>query len=137
MSNATRPSEEQLKYASVLQTVSLGGLFVLIAGFVVYLSGLFPSIVPVSRIPEYWGLRVHEFVEKTGMPVGWKWVSFLNHGDMMSYLGIVLLAAATLLCFLVVIPSFAKKKDTPYVVIIIIQILVLLLAASGVISGGH
>jgi uncharacterized membrane protein len=137
MSNGTRPSEEQLKYASILQKVSLSGLAFLILGFFVYVLGVLPSIVPVDKIPEYWGLRVHEFVEKTGMPTGWNWLPLLNHGDMVSFLGIILLAAATLVCMIAVLPAFMKKKDTPYVVILLVQIVVLLVAASGLIAVGH
>ncbi len=137
MSNATRPSEEQLKYASILQVVSLGGLAILILGFLVYVFGVLPNIVPVSKIPEYWGLRVHEFTEKTGMPTGWKWFVLMNHGDMLSFLGIALLAAASVVCMVGVLPAFIKKKDTSYVVILLIQIVVLVLAASGLITGGH
>ncbi len=137
MSNGTRPSEEQLKYASILQKVSLSGLAILILGFFVYVLGVLPSIVPVDKIPEYWGLRVHEFVEKTGMPTGWNWVPLLNHGDMVSFVGIILLAAATLVCMIAVLPAYLKKKDTPYVVILLVQIVVLLVAASGLIAVGH
>jgi len=137
MSNKTKPSEEQLQYATVLQKVSLGGLGLLVIGFIVYVSGILPTIVPVSEIPEYWGLRVDEFIDKTGMPVGWSWVPYLTHGDIISFLGIILLAAGTVVCFAVVLPTFARKKDTPFVIIVIIQILILLLAASGMITGGH
>ncbi len=137
MSNKTKPSEEQLLYASVLQKISLGGLGLLIIGFIVYVSGLLPPIVPVSKIPEYWGLRVDEFIEKTGMPVGWNWIPYLTRGDILSFLGIILLAAGTVVCFAVVLPAFARKKDTPFVIIVIIQILILLLAASGFVTGGH
>ncbi|MEC4684209.1 MAG: hypothetical protein VST71_00545 [Nitrospirota bacterium] len=137
MSNKTKPSEEQLKYASVLQTISLGGLALLIIGFFVYLSGMLPTLVPADEIPNYWGMRVHEFVEKTGMPTGWDWVPLLNNGDIVSFLGIILLAAGTLVCFAVILPNFIRKKDTPFVIIVIVQILILLLAASGFITGGH
>jgi hypothetical protein len=137
MSKGIKPSEEQLKYASVLQKTGLGGLLILIAGFIVYISGMLSNIVPVDRIPGYWGLRVHEFVEKTGMPTGWGWITLLNHGDMVSFLGIILLAAATVVCFIRVLPVFIKKKDTPYIIIVLLQIVVLVLAASGVITGGH
>ena len=133
----SKPSEEQLKYASVLQKVSLGGLALLLLGFAVYLSGALPTLVPVERIPEYWGMRVHDFVQRTGMPTGWQWVRLLHHGDIVSFLGIVLLAASTLVCFAAVLPVFLRKKDTAYTVILIVQIGILLLAASGVITGGH
>jgi len=136
MSGGTKPSEEQLQYASVLQTVSLGGLAILVAGFLVYVSGLLPSLVPPSQIPRYWSLRVHEYLEQTGAPTGWHWVANLHHGDVVSFLGIVLLAAATLVCFVAVLPTFLRKKDLPYTVIVVVQIGVLLLAASGLITGG-
>ncbi|NOZ25131.1 MAG: DUF1634 domain-containing protein [Nitrospirae bacterium] len=137
MSNKTKPSEEQLLYASVLQKISLGGLGLLVIGFIVYVSGILPPIVPVSKIPEYWGLRVDEFIEKTNMPVGWNWVPYITHGDILSFLGIILLAAGTVVCFAVVLPAFMRKKDTPFVIIVVIQILILLLAASGFVTGGH
>ena len=136
MSGSTKPSEEQLQYASVLQKVSLGGLAILLVGFVVYVSGLLPSVVRPSEIPRYWSLRVHEYLEQTGAPTGWRWVAYLHHGDVVSFLGIVLLAAATLVCFAAVLPTFVRKKDTPYVVILLVQIAVLVLAASGLITGG-
>ncbi len=136
MSNGTKPSEEQLQYASVLQKVGLGGLGILILGFFVYVLGLLPNIVPVNKIPEYWNLRVSEFVEYTGMPTGWKWITLLNHGDVISFLGIVLLAAASVVCMIAVLPVFIKKKDTHYILILLIQIAVLVLAASGMITGG-
>ncbi len=133
--NKLKPSEEQLKFASVLQSISLGGLGVLLLGFAVYVSGILQTFVPASRIPQYWGLRVDEFIEQTGMPTGWDWVPLLNHGDMVSNIGIVLLAATSMLSFAVILPTFLKKKDTAYSVIIVLQILVLFLAASGIIVG--
>ena len=133
--NKLKPSEEQLRFASVLQSVSLGGLGVLLLGFAVYVSGMLQTFVPASEIPQYWGLRVDEFIEKTGMPTGWNWVPLLNHGDMVALIGIVLLAATSMISFAVILPTFLKKKDTSYSVIIVLQILVLLLAASGIIAG--
>lgn len=137
MSKGTQPSEEQLKYAGILQKISLSGLGVLIVGFIVYVSGILPNIVPVRKIPELWGLRVDEFIEKTGMPTGWGWVPLLHNGDMLSFLGVVVLSAASLICFCMVLPTFVKKKDTPLVVIVSLQIIILLLAASGLIAGGE
>ncbi len=136
MSERTKPSEEQLKYASILQVVGLTGLGILIVGFFIYVLGLLPNIVPVKKIPQYWNMRVHDFVEYTGMPTGWGWVTHLNRGDVLSFLGIVLLAAATIICMIVVLPTFIKKRDVPYILILLIQIIVLILAASGIISGG-
>ncbi len=137
MSKGTKPSEEQLQYAGILQKISLGGLGVLIIGFIVYVAGILPNIVPVQKIPELWGLRVDEFIEKTGMPTGWGWVPLLNNGDMLSFLGVIVLSAASLICFCMVLPAFIKKKDTPLVVIVSLQIIILLLAASGLIAGGE
>lgn len=133
--NKLKPSEEQLKFASVLQSISLGGLGILLLGFIVYVSGFLPSFVPVDKIPEYWGLRVDEFIEKAGMPTGWHWVPLLNHGDMVALIGVVMLAATSMISFVVILPVFLKKKDTAYAVIIVLQVIVLLLAASGIIVG--
>lgn len=135
--NKMKPSEEQLSFASILQSISLGGLGILLVGFIVYLSGLLPTFVPASKIPQYWGLRVDEFVEKTGVPTGWHWVPLIHHGDMVAFIGIVILAATSLMAFIFILPTFVKKKDWAYSVIIALQIIVLLLAASGLISGGE
>lgn len=135
--NKMKPSEEQLSFASILQSISLGGLVVLVLGFIVYLSGLLPTFVPAAEIPQYWGLRAHDFIEKTGMPTGWHWVALLRHGDIVAFVGIVLLAATSLLSFIFILPAFLKKKDRAYSAIIVLQIIVLLLAASGLISGGE
>lgn len=136
MSNKIKPSEEQLEYATILQKVGLGGLGILIVSFIVYVFEVLPTTIPINEIPRLWGLRVDEFIEKTGMPTGWHWVPLLHNGDMVSFLGIVILAAASLICFLAILPTFIKKKDTPFVVNVAIQIIILLLAASGIISGG-
>jgi len=133
--NKLKPAEEQLRFASVLQTISLGSLGILLIGCVVYVSGILPSFVPVSKIPQYWGLRVDEFIEKAGMPTGWHWVPLLNHGDMVALIGVVLLAATSMLSFIMILPTFLKKKDTSYSVIVVLQIIILLLAASGMIVG--
>ncbi|RMD58463.1 MAG: hypothetical protein D6828_02690, partial [Nitrospirae bacterium] len=113
MSDGTKPTEEQLKYASTLHILGLGGLLILLLGFIIYIVELVPSIVPVAQVPKYWSLKVDEYVARTGMPTKWQWVHFLNHADIISFVGIVILASATILCMLIVLPTFLKKKDIP------------------------
>ena len=131
-------SEEQLAYANFLGIVSWISLGILVILFFVYVSGILPNVVDFERIPEFWKLRASDFIHEANSPTGWGWVPLLDHGDMLPYIGIVLLAGMTILSYLRVLPIFLKKKERPYVIIILIELGVLIMAASGILtSGGH
>ena len=129
-------SEEQMRYARVLQVLSRSGLFVLIVGFFIYVGGLVPAIVPVKRIPGLLHLRANDFVKETGMPTGWDWVHQLDKGEVISGLGVIYLSLATIVCFLAILPLVLRKKDIPYITIVVLELLVLILSASGIITMG-
>jgi len=149
----TRASEEQIAYAGVLNIGMWFGLFLLIATFFVYLSGVLPSFVAIEDLPKYWGMRVHDFnaqmhalwsmrvhdynhIKKA--PTGWHWTTYVNKGDYLNFVGIAILSGLTILCYLVILPILIRKKDRAYVVIAIAEVLVLSLAASGLLkAGGH
>ena len=138
MSDKTKASEEQIAYANVLNIGMWFGLALLIITFGVYLAGILPSYVPINELPNYWGMRVHDFNEKLHAPTGWGWAGLIGKGDYLNFIGIAILSGLTILCYLVILPILARKKDRAYVVIAIVEVLVLALAASGLLkSGGH
>jgi hypothetical protein len=139
MSNIkTQASEEQMAYANVLNIGMWLGLAVMIVTFLIYISGVLPSFVPIDDLPKYWGMRVHDFNVKLHAPTGWGWAPLVGMGDYMNFIGIAMLSGLTILCYAVILPILFKKKDTAYTIIAIAEILVLSLAASGLLKvGGH
>ncbi len=133
-----KASEEQIAYAKILNVGMWFGLFLLILTFIVYLSGILPSFVPIDDLPKYWGMRVHDYNAKLQAPTGWGWAALVGRGDYLNFVGIAILSGLTILCYLVILPILKRKKDTAYVVIAIAEVLVLSLAASGLLKvGGH
>ena len=47
-----KASEEQLAYAGVLNVGMWIGLFLLVVTFIVYISGVLPSYVPIEKLSE-------------------------------------------------------------------------------------
>lgn len=134
----TKASEEQLVYAGILDKGMWFGLALLIITFIVYISGILPSYIPIGDLPNFWGMRVHEFNQALQIPTGWGWIANVGKGDYLNFIGIAILSGLTILCYLVIMPIFARKKDKAYFVIALAEVLVLALAASGILkSGGH
>jgi hypothetical protein len=134
----TKASEEQMAYAGILGIGMWFGLALLVITFFVYISGVLPTFVPISDLPKYWTMRVHDFNQVLHAPTGWGWAAFVGKGDYLNFIPIAILAGLTILCYLVILPILARKKDTPYMVIAIVEVLVLALAASGLLKvGGH
>ncbi len=141
-----KASEEQLAYAGVLNIGMWIGLALLVVTFIIYISGVLPSYVPIEKLSEipqgsnvpYWGMRAHEFNQAFNIPTGWGWTSLVGKGDYLNFVGIAMLGGLSILCYLVILPILIRKKDTAYVVIAIVEVLVLTLAASGILKvGGH
>ena len=141
-----KASEEQLAYAGVLNIGMWIGLFLLVVTFIVYISGVLPSYVPIEKLSEipqgsnvqYWGMRAHEFNQAFNVPTGWGWTALVGKGDYLNFVGIAMLGGLSILCYLVILPILIKKKDRAYAVIAIVEVLVLALAASGILkAGGH
>ncbi|MBI1811900.1 MAG: hypothetical protein HY035_00305 [Nitrospirae bacterium] len=139
-------SEEQLAYAGVLNSGMWIGLALLIVFFIVYISGLLPSYIPIgdlSKTPPgskiaYWSMRAHDFNQAFNVPTGWGWIKLAGNGDYLNFVGIAMLGGLSILCYLVILPILIRKKDTSYVVIAALEVAVLLLAASGILkAGGH
>lgn len=134
----TNASEEQIAYANILNIGMWVGLLALVVFFVIYVSGIFQSFIPIEELPKYWSMKVKDYIHESHAPTGWAWTAMIDKGDYLNFIGIAALAALTVLCYLIILPIFIRKKDTPYVVIAILEVAVLTLAASGILkAGGH
>ncbi|HMK44827.1 MAG TPA: hypothetical protein VK445_11890 [Dissulfurispiraceae bacterium] len=138
MEKIVKATEEQLAYAKLLDLGMKLGLLLLIATFFIYMVGVVPPHVPVKKLPEYWGMSVHQYLEHANIEPGWAWVSLTYKSDFLNFIGIAFLAGVTLICYARILPILMKKKDWVYVIIAVLEILTLALAASGILkSGGH
>jgi hypothetical protein len=129
-------SEEQWRYARVLNAGKRAGLACLMVTFIVYLAGWREPHVSPAELPKYWGLPVRDYLAATGAPAGWGWVTLAGRGDFLNFVGIAWLSAVTIVCHLAILPVLFRKKDIPYAVIAVLEVLVLVLAASGILRGG-
>ncbi|MBI4844361.1 MAG: hypothetical protein HY809_08585 [Nitrospirae bacterium] len=136
--NRTKASEEQIAYADILNTGMWFGLAVAIITFIVYISGILPTFVPIEQLPNYWGMKAKDYIHLLNAPTGWGWAALVSKGDYLNFVGIAILAGLTIPCYLRILPILVRKKDTPYVIIAILEVAVLALAASGILKvGGH
>ena len=133
----TRASEEQMVYANVLNMGMWLGLLTLVVTFLVYVSGLLPSYVPIDDLPKYWGMRAHDFNVAMNAPTGWGWLKMVGKGDYLNFIGVAMLSGLSIVCYLVILPILQRKKDKAYVAIAVAEVLVLVLAASGILKAGH
>ena len=133
--NGIYASENQLLLARLYRFVALVGLTLIALGFVVYVSGMAPSIVPAGEVSQYWHLSAEEYVSETGLPYGWDILKVLNRGESLSLATLVLMPVSIILCLLIMAVAFGKEKNWVYLTVVLLQSAVLVLAASGVIAG--
>ena len=126
-----------LRYAQVLDVGTRLGLVLLLVSFVLYVAGVLPPHVPLERLPELWHLPVDRYLELTGSPTGWGWISLLHHGDVLGLSGIALLAGWSCVCLLALLPLYRASGQILYAGLCVTQVAVLLLAASGLFGSGH
>lgn len=136
MKNNPSPSPEQTAYADLLFYGCWVGLLIMVLTYAVYMSGLLAPHVPPERMPEYWSAPVSSYLARAQAPVGWGWVSLLNRGDFINFIGVVLLAGLSILCYLRILPALLRKQDRIFCILAALQVLVLLFAASGIVGGG-
>ena len=105
--------------------------------FVLYAGGVVPSYVPPETLPDLWGLSVDQYLERTGAPAGWAWLSLIAFSDYASLACIALIGLVTVLCYLAILPMLLRLGDRLQAGLVIAQAVVLLIAASGVLAGGH
>jgi hypothetical protein len=130
------PSPEQLRYADLLDIAMKAGLAVLLVTFAAYVGGVLPPQVPFETLPQLWMLPAEEYLDASGMPMGWDWLAMLHRGDVLALTGIALLAGLSVPCLCVLVPTYAARGDWAYFWVTLALIGVLVLAASGV-FGSH
>lgn len=132
------PTREQIVFAAVLRAGTGLSMLALVLGFLLYLGGLVPALVPIGELPRYWGLSAEHYLAATGLPRGWGWMGLVGHGDILNLVGIAMLGGLTIVCYLAILPVLLRKRDGAYSVIVALELIVLLLAASGLLVGaGH
>ena len=129
-------SEQQL-YAKIVYNMNHLGLFALVAGFALYLTGMLTPHVPLEDLPQYWSLPLEQYLEKTGALTGWQWISELGYGDVAPLIGVAVLASIPLVCYLVLFFQFLQRGAKPLVVITVIELFFMLLSASNLIQISH
>ena len=135
-SEALKPTREQIIYANLLIIGVWLGIIILVTTYAIYLTGILPSHIDISVIPQLWGKGVSEFLEITHSPHGWAWLPLLTKGDFLNYTGFVLLALMTIVCYLVLVRGYIRQKNWIFAVIAVLEIVVLSVAASGILGGG-
>jgi hypothetical protein len=124
----------QLRFGAVLAAAVRVGFFALLIGFVLYLTGFTTPLVPIERLPDYWGLPVDQFVRATGTPTGWKWIVELRHGDMANLPGIALLASASAIGLVALLPGLIRRRETALAILTVLQLAVLAFSASNLLA---
>ena len=133
---ATPP--EQIIYANLLLIGVWFGLFLLMATYGLYLSGLVPAHVPIPEVPNSWSVGVDQYLHQTHSPHGWGWIRLLHKGDFLNFAGFAFLALTTIFCYFVLMRAYFRTKDWLFFVICVLEIMILAVAASGVLgTGGH
>jgi hypothetical protein len=108
---------------------------VLLLTFVLYVAGIGSPLIPIRNLPQYWGLRAAEYLQRLGLERGWGWTRLMGFADFQNFLGVAMLAGLTILCYARILPIFIGRKDFTYAFIVGAEIVLLLLAASGLLTG--
>lgn len=58
----TKASEEQLIYANILNIGMMVGFVILTITFLLYVFGAFNNFVPINKLPDYWGMKVSDYL---------------------------------------------------------------------------
>ena len=124
-SSAFENASEQKLYARIVYHMNHVGLLVLVIGFALYLTG---ALSPLS---------LYQYLEQTGAPTGWQWISELGYGDVAPLLGIAILASVTLICYLALFFQFLRRGAKSLVILTAIELFFMFLSASNLIQISH
>lgn len=131
-------TEEQLRYAGILEKGMLLGLFLLLVTFFIYAFGLMEPYIPLDAISQYWAMTVTDYLHSANVETGWAWVGMLNYGDFLNFVPIAMLAGLTVICYLSIVPGLFRKGDRVMATLALLEAVILTIAASGILgSGGH
>lgn len=130
-------SDPRTVLARNFRWISVTGLIIIIASFVIYILNLLPQTVPIETVTQNWHLSSREFIEKLELEYGWSWIRNLSNSDVLCLASIVFMAFGTPVSLVAVSGVFFIQGDRHYGVIAFLQFLVLCFAASGVAGFGH
>mgnify|MGYP003395335012 CR=1 FL=1 len=126
-----RVPEEQLLYARWLDAGTRVGFAALLAAFVAYVSGVLPPYVPLETLPEVWGMPVAQYLQSTGAPEGWGWLSLVVRGDYLNLASIVLLALVSAVCYARVLVAMLARRERLQASMMAAQLLVFAAVIAG------
>ncbi len=129
--------DDQRAYARLLALITNGGLVLLTLLFAVYILGVVDPHVPHHRLPEYWTLPAREFLEQVGIAPGWGWTEWIHRADILTLVGIAMLAFGSVPCLLAIMPVYWSSGQRALLAICGLEVAVIVLAASGIVAGGH
>ena len=113
------------------------GLIALVLSFTGYMLGILTPHVPLNQLPSVWGLSAANYLQRTGTPTNWGWLTLAGTGDLSNLIGIALLAGCSLPPLLGLIPLYLKRRDYLYAGFCALIVLIMVLAASGLLTRGH
>ncbi|MBN1929074.1 MAG: DUF1634 domain-containing protein [Chlorobiaceae bacterium] len=130
----------QLLYARTLDLLSHAVIVSMAAGYALYLTGLLPLSIPIETVAANWHLSAADMQAVLRQPSGWNFLDTpggVLHGDVVSYMSVILLALATLICLAVAVVIYFSEKNRLFFAIALGQLLVLAVAASGIMAAGR
>jgi hypothetical protein len=104
-----------------------------LVAFVLYMSGVMPTYIPLDKLPRYWGLPVGEFLRQTGAPSGWGWLGNLGHAEYLNLACMALIGLVSLACYARVVPTLLGLGERLQAALAILQVVVL---AAAIFAGG-
>ena len=137
MSGTTQPAPDQLRYARLLAIGTNAGLGTLVVLFGIYMLGVLDPHVPHERLPALWHLPAGELLEHAGISAGWGWATFVHRADILTLVGIVMLAFSSVPSLVAVMPVYWRAGQRMLFAICAMEVAVIVLAASGLLAGGH
>lgn len=121
-------------YAQTMAWVARVSLAVLVLGFVLYLSGAIPAVVPPAKVAAALHEDAHAYAVHHGISTGWGWLAQLGRADMLSLGGLVLLILAIVSANVALVPLLLARRDFLYLALVLAQLAVFAVAASGLIQ---
>ena len=133
----TTTTPDQVRYARLLAIGTNAGLGLLVILFAIYMLGAVDPHVPHERLPEIWHLPADSFLELARLEAGWGWTARIQHADILTLVGFVILAFCSVPCLLAVMPLYWASGQRMLFAICGTEVAVIVVAASGLVSGGH
>jgi len=142
---STKPTDEQLLYATILEKGMLIGLVLMFITFALYVLRIMPPAVPRAEIANLWNQPVHDYLVMINdnylhwdhLPTGWSWIKLIGKGDFLNFIPVAILSGVTIICYLAIVPGLFRRGDRAYGIMAIAEALILALAASGLLAVGH